>query len=385
MSAGFIEQGQYVNVTGIEPKLETDKQVTIDVSNYTAPVEITPTAGKDAMEKVTVALDDIPIPEHVVASDTWIDTTWANSLQFYGSQVWTDGENTYLSNGSDHYMFNETTNDWEVKTWNGLTNFYGSQVWSDGTDIYYSNAKYNSETGVYENEQYVLDKATSTWSVKTWPGSITDIQGWNVWTDHNNIYCTYGGMDTGNPTGVYGVLHSYKLNKTTGEWEQKVWNNAWDTTGYDRVYGNSIGHDIWKDYDGIIHYDGGLTTGAATEHMVLNKTTGEWEPKTWDNTNWQYVNTIAGRGIWTDESTIYNATDYMYDPSAPGGYTGYNLALNKDTGIWEPIDIPYFNQTKHIPFYGMWTWKDLKGNIYYNYNDTYNHRTCSAMLLWKKA
>ena len=40
--------------------LETNKAETIDVSQYTEPVEVTPTAGKDGMEKVTVTLSNIP-------------------------------------------------------------------------------------------------------------------------------------------------------------------------------------------------------------------------------------------------------------------------------------------------------------------------------------
>lgn len=40
--------------------LEDNKEDTIDVSAYTEPVEITPTAGKDGMKKATVTLDNIP-------------------------------------------------------------------------------------------------------------------------------------------------------------------------------------------------------------------------------------------------------------------------------------------------------------------------------------
>jgi len=40
--------------------LEDNKEATIDVSDYTDPVEITPTEGKDGMKKVTVTLSNIP-------------------------------------------------------------------------------------------------------------------------------------------------------------------------------------------------------------------------------------------------------------------------------------------------------------------------------------
>ena len=45
---------------GGDADLENNKAVTIDVSDYTDPVEVTPTEGKDGMKKATVTLDNIP-------------------------------------------------------------------------------------------------------------------------------------------------------------------------------------------------------------------------------------------------------------------------------------------------------------------------------------
>ena len=39
-----------------EADIEDNKAVTVDVSTYTEPIEITPTAGKDGMAKVVVTL-----------------------------------------------------------------------------------------------------------------------------------------------------------------------------------------------------------------------------------------------------------------------------------------------------------------------------------------
>lgn len=41
--------------------LDNNKTATINVSTYTEPVEITPTAGKDGMKKATVTLSNIPV------------------------------------------------------------------------------------------------------------------------------------------------------------------------------------------------------------------------------------------------------------------------------------------------------------------------------------
>lgn len=48
---------------GGDVSVETNKAATIDVSQYTEPVVITPTEGKDAMAKATVTLSNIPSPE----------------------------------------------------------------------------------------------------------------------------------------------------------------------------------------------------------------------------------------------------------------------------------------------------------------------------------
>lgn len=48
---------------GGDVDLEDNKVVTINVSTYTEPVEITPTEGKDGMKKATITLSNIPSSE----------------------------------------------------------------------------------------------------------------------------------------------------------------------------------------------------------------------------------------------------------------------------------------------------------------------------------
>ena len=76
---------------------------------------------------------------------------------------------------------NDTGNKWSTKTWSGLTSFGGNYIWTDGDNIYYSDL----------SNHYVLDKSTSTWSAKTWSG-LTSFYGGNVWTDGSNIYYSDG-------------------------------------------------------------------------------------------------------------------------------------------------------------------------------------------------
>ena len=43
-----------------DDRFDNNKEVTVDVAQYVAPVEVFPTYGKEAMKKVTVSLDNIP-------------------------------------------------------------------------------------------------------------------------------------------------------------------------------------------------------------------------------------------------------------------------------------------------------------------------------------
>ncbi len=61
----------------VTPKVsvQENKAVTIDVGEYTEPVEILPPEGKVAMEKVTLTLDNIPSGGSATAY-AWVDTNY---------------------------------------------------------------------------------------------------------------------------------------------------------------------------------------------------------------------------------------------------------------------------------------------------------------------
>jgi hypothetical protein len=68
----------------------------------------------------------------------WVTTSWDGAqTSFNGQYAWTDGKNTYWSNGTKQYELYGTT--WKEKTWEGLTSFDGRYVWTDGSDVFYSN------------------------------------------------------------------------------------------------------------------------------------------------------------------------------------------------------------------------------------------------------
>lgn len=110
--------------------------------------------------------------------------TW--NLPIYGgSNIWSDGENIYYSDGqSAQYVLDPTTLTWSTKTWNGTLppfGIYADGIWSDGENIYYS----------LGNTQLILDVSTSTWSTKTWLGLLSSQltpNATSIWTDGENIW-----------------------------------------------------------------------------------------------------------------------------------------------------------------------------------------------------
>lgn len=67
--------------------VENNKSATIDVSAYSAPVEVTPTSGKTSMKKATITLSNIPSPSpatsvtfYAWAGETTPNSTWGFTL-----------------------------------------------------------------------------------------------------------------------------------------------------------------------------------------------------------------------------------------------------------------------------------------------------------------
>ena len=55
-----VKDVTYSAVALTDVDLEDNKAATINVSTYSAPVEVTPTSGKDGMKKATITLSNIP-------------------------------------------------------------------------------------------------------------------------------------------------------------------------------------------------------------------------------------------------------------------------------------------------------------------------------------
>lgn len=155
--------------------------------------------------------------ERVSGTLNWKEITFNGFDNIVGKKVWTDGTNTYFSDGSNQYAFNSATNTWISKSWYGLTSFDGSRVWTDGDDIYYSEG----------SSQYVLDRSTSTWKVKVWNGNNSFI-GYYVWSTGTDIYYSYYEVSSNTI-----VNHcEMKLDKETSTWIDVDWGYYLDGSCY---------------------------------------------------------------------------------------------------------------------------------------------------------
>ena len=240
---------------------------------------------------------------------------------------------------------------WIYKTWSGYMDFNGGNVWTDGENIYCS----------YNENQYVLDKKTSTWSAKTWSG-LTSFNGFFIWNDGKNIYYSNGS-------------NQYVLNKETSTWSVKTWSGLTSFDGYciwndgkNIYYSNGSNQYVlnktsstWsaKTWSGLTSFNGNniWTDGiniyysyGSNNHYVLNKTNSTWSVKTWSG-----LSDFSGNYIWSDGANVYYS------------YSEFNYVLNKETSTWS---VKTWDGLSYLlyDFWGCYIWTDGT-NIYYSNED----------------
>ena len=198
----------------------------------------------------------------------------------------------------------------EAEDWQQID---GLEVWTDGENVYCS---------LGADSHYILDKATSTWVPKTWSG-LTGFSGDGVWTDGENIYYSEGEEC------------QYVLDKATSTWVPKTW------SGFTDFYGDGV----WTDGENI-YYSGDL------DQYILDKATSTWSPKTWDGLT---DPDLAGAYIWTDGENIYDSR------------LGSQYVLDKATSTWVPKTWSGIDASN---FLGNYIWTDGE-NTYYSDGDQY--------------
>ena len=190
-------------------------------------------AYADSVEQVS----DVP--------NTWLPLSNVGLTSVSGSRVWYDGvSGIYYSYGTNQYVFNPDTYVWTPMSWNGSSPVWypsnGSYVWSDGYNIY------SSEGINSEGYQFVLDRSTLTWNIKTWYG-ITALDGYKIWSDGSNIYYSSGS-------------DQYVLDRQTSTWYIKTWNGLTSFSG----------SNVWVDDGGTVFYSSG------SNQYVLDRQTSTW-------------------------------------------------------------------------------------------------------------
>ena len=80
------------------------------------------------------------------SSKTWSLINWKGISGFDTTYIWSTDANTYYSYGSLQYKLNKETLTWKKKNWN-IESVSKSNIWSDGENFYLSSA----------TQQYVLN------------------------------------------------------------------------------------------------------------------------------------------------------------------------------------------------------------------------------------
>ena len=208
------------------------------------------------MRKGELRCTTLPFPK-VQHTGRWVEANVVNpGNSLFGTylSIWTDGINTYYSNGSTQYVLDNGL--WKPKEWD-IALDYGGYVWTDGANIYYS----------YNSTQYVLDNGM--WKPKEW--NVEIMLGNCIWTDGANIYYSYNSTQ-------------YVLDN--GEWKTKTWGGLEDI-------GSFNGSNIWSDGENVYYSYG-------TNDWILERDT--WEP----------VSLVCSHDIktsymWTDGTFVYQS------------------------------------------------------------------------------
>lgn len=265
-----------------------------------------------------------------VPGNTWAKKDWGELTQFDGSYVWTDGKNIYYSLFEQQYQLDKSTSTWNTKNWgNKLTSFVSTDIWTDGNNIYYSD----------NQSQYRLNPNNSKWEEITWDEPLKEFNGRYTWTDGEKIY--------------------YSLN--TNQQYYLGENNTWKSQTWDDGFIPLSGECIWTDGTNIYYSD-------AVHQYQLDKTTSTWNEKTWGGVTTGFF----GEYIWTDGTNIY----YSY---ATHSTTQHHQLIDKANGIWSDKTWNGFTD-----FDGRDIWTDGV-NVYYSHhangeNDQYQLLTQSAQV-----
>ena len=178
------------------------------------------------------------------------------NIGIYGEHVWYHNNDICYDFGTQHYIFNRNTNQWEGRTWGTNKAIYGDCVWTDGIDYYYSDTNHSV------HYDYKLSLSLQ------WEEC-----NWNITIDGSCVY--YCNDLTNNNDNVYfsepSLNTSYKLNKNTNNWERLYWNLG--------TYG-LYKYDIWTDgtytytRDGLLRLDNNETWVSTT--WTLPSTVGDY-------------------------------------------------------------------------------------------------------------
>lgn len=136
LKIGEAKEDAYANIIeqGGSAKLDNNKAATINVSTYTEPVEIIPTAGKDGMKKVTVTLSNIPSGSGTLYcwEGDYGGNVGAVYLYSYSATVEVD-DSLIVSMGESGNPAQVNIDDWTVNsvTESGITVKNGDVVYTD--------------------------------------------------------------------------------------------------------------------------------------------------------------------------------------------------------------------------------------------------------------
>ncbi len=238
------------------------------------------------------------------------DIDCSNISGFTAERVWSDGENTYYSHNTDHYVLNGKA--WERKTWNGLekmTAFRSKFIWHYKGKTYYSN-----------QSTYMLDG--DTWKPVIVKGERLYFYGDHIWIDGENIYDTTfndviriligGNGDFSTEPVTFNNLpmdgFGGKINSISSS---DVWNDGVSTHYSSQAEQYVLNGDTWEKeiWKGFAPLQASCVWAASgVQYYSRNSNQYILIGDTWEEKSWTGQASFTGFEVWTDGTNYYAYT-----------------------------------------------------------------------------
>ncbi len=237
-------------------------------------------------------------------------TTFNNSENVYGSNIWTDSKNIYYSSTELEYVLDKETNTWDEKTWN-INGIYAEYIWNAEEKTFFNDAnksyKLNIELGEWEEVEWHYLVGGTPIPYNFYGNAVRKINGNYYYLSNKSVFL----LDTQNLTLKKVSSEDISSTFPGGSFASSYWTdgvNLYHSNGTSNQYIYNFDLRIWEETNWNILVNGqyvwncGQNTyySNGNEQYILDVDTGNWIEN-----EWMGIIGLEKDKVWTDGTNIY--------------------------------------------------------------------------------